>query len=184
MLYVSFKTYQNVVGDDDSWFRLTQTVQFGSGSNHLEKVGFRTFLLGIYKQVIEQVGHRPFTNSLSIFASILEYLLDAGQTPGSVFSKTTMWSYVINRRACDATFGSNHPSPRSDDLSATSSCINWPPSYDHHFHDFPRLGLFDLKFSAVFRNEMTVKKPGCFKLTNAFCVFENEILRSHINPHI
>lgn len=87
-------------------------------------------LLGIYKQVIEQVGHRPFTNSLSIFASILEYLLDAGQTPGSVFSKTTMWSYVINRRACDATFGSNHPSPRSDDLSATSSCINWPPSYD------------------------------------------------------
>ena len=135
MLYVSFKTYQNVVGDDDSWFRLTQTVQFGSGSNHLEKVGFRTFLLGIYKQVIEQVGHRPFTNSLSIFASILEYLLDAGQTPGSVFSKTTMWSYVINRRACDATFGSNHPSPRSDDLSATSSCINWPPSYDHHFHE-------------------------------------------------
>lgn len=51
-------------------------------------------LLGIYKQVIEQVGHRPFTNSRSIFASILEYLLDAGQTPGSVFSKTTMWSYV------------------------------------------------------------------------------------------
>ena len=82
MLYVSFKTYQNVVGDDDSWFRPTQTVQFGCGFNHPETVGFRTF-----------------------------------------------W-YITS--------------------------MNFPP-----------LGLFDLKLPMKWG-----KKPGCFKLTNAFCVLK------------
>ena len=51
-------------------------------------------LLEVYEQVLEQLGNRPMTGSLSCLYFLLKYILDNGRDPLATFSHSTLWSYM------------------------------------------------------------------------------------------
>ena len=51
-------------------------------------------LLGVYEQILEQLGHRPCTGPLGCIYYLMQYILDVGCDPMATFSHTILWSYM------------------------------------------------------------------------------------------
>jgi len=51
-------------------------------------------LLGVYEQILEQLGNRPMTGSLSCLYMLMQYIFDNGRAPSATFSHSNLWSYM------------------------------------------------------------------------------------------
>ena len=53
-------------------------------------------LIGVYQQILDQLGNRPLTGCLSCLRFLLEYVLDNGRDPLATFSESNLCSYMPN----------------------------------------------------------------------------------------